>query len=129
MAVTVLNNKGTSLIEILISIVLTAIVFTGLVQSSILVTDQNVGNLMRDEAVSVAEDQMSQARSMPFAALVTGPTVTVTRDFRGVTGFELYTLMTVSLIDTNIRMVTIDVTWNRKGITYNHNISTVVRQI
>lgn len=125
----VLNNKGTSLIEILLSIVLVAVVFSALVTSSTLVMNQNVENLMRNEAVSIAEDKMSQARSLPFTALISGPTDTVSRDFRGITNFEFVTLMTVTDIDVKNRMVTIAVTWIKKGVTYRHNISTVVRSI
>ncbi len=130
MVLTVLNNKGSSLIEILISIVLTAFVFGGLVQSSILVANQSMENLMRDEAVSIAEDRMSQARSMVFDILDSElADVTVVRDFRGITGFPFDTRRTVADIDTENKMVTVNVTWTRKGVVYNHNISTVVRKI
>jgi Tfp pilus assembly protein PilV len=122
------NEKGTSLIEVLIALMLTAIVFTGLLQTSIVAMNTNVDNLLRDEAVSIAAQQMNEARDTSFAALVTGATVTVARDFRGMTSFPFRTTRTVAGLDANNKQVTVQVTWNRRGINYNHSIATVVRQ-
>jgi type II secretory pathway pseudopilin PulG len=122
------NEKGTSLVEILIALLLTAIVFTGLIQTSLLVTNKNVENILRDEAVSIAEEAMSAARNTSFSTLASGATETITRDFRGVTGFEFYTLRTVTPLDVNNRGVEITVSWIRKGLNYEHTISTVVRK-
>jgi type II secretory pathway pseudopilin PulG len=121
------NETGTSLVEILVAMVLTAIVFGGLLQSSLLVANKNVENLLRDEAVSVAEEGMDAARNMSFTTLVTGASVTITRDFRGVAGFPFNTQRTVTPLGADNKQVDITVTWNRKGKNYRHNISTVVR--
>jgi type II secretory pathway pseudopilin PulG len=122
------NEKGTSLVEILVALVLTAIVFTGLVQTSLLVTNKNVENLLRDEAVTIAEAEMSAARNMTFTSLISVPSVTTTRDFRGVAGFQFHALRTVTPLDVNNKQVDITVTWTRKTTDYRHTISTVVRK-
>ncbi len=122
------NEKGVTLIEILISLLLTAIVFGGLLQTSLLVVNNNVENLLRDEAVNIAEERMNQARNTPFASLISETAdVPVDRDFRGVTGFRFNTRMTIVNIDANNKQVAVSVTWSRRGVTYNHNITTLVR--
>jgi prepilin-type N-terminal cleavage/methylation domain-containing protein len=128
--IVILNKKGTSLIEILVSLALVSIVFTGLLQSSILAVKTNVQNLVRDEAVSIAEQQMNVARNTSFDALVTAPTLTINRNFRGITNFPFGTNMNVTPLDNpnNNKQVAIAVTWSRQGVSYTHNITTVVRR-
>lgn len=58
-----LNQKGVTLVEVLISLVILLIVFMGLIQASILSINHNLRNAMRDEAVRVASEYMSRARS------------------------------------------------------------------
>lgn len=124
-----LDRKGTTLVEVLISLLLTAVVFAALVQTALLAVNKNVENLMRDEAVSIAEMRMNQARNSPFGALISDAApVPVTRDFRGVTGFPFNTQMTVTALGADNRQVTITVTWTRRGANYTHTITTVVRR-
>ncbi len=58
-----LNQKGVTLVEVLISLVILLIVFMGLIQASILSINHNLRNAMRDEAVRIASEYMSRARS------------------------------------------------------------------
>src|SRR6266542_64309 len=48
------NREGMTLIEVMIAIVITFIVFLGLSGSGIFVMNENIKNSLRDEAVSVA---------------------------------------------------------------------------
>jgi pilin/secretion family protein with methylation motif len=123
------NNKGVTLIEILLSIVLTAIVFGGLLKSSLLVVNNNIENLLRDEAVNIAGEKMNEARDLPFASLLSDPAdVPVVRNFRSITGFQFATRRTIVAIDSNTKQVTISVSWIRKGVPHNHNITTLIRK-
>mgnify|MGYP000677738265 CR=1 FL=1 len=47
------NNRGLTLIEVMISLVIVFIVFIGLSSSGLLVLEENIKNSLRDEAVSV----------------------------------------------------------------------------
>jgi len=115
---TAFNDKGYSLIEVLIAMVLTALVFAGLLKSSLLVMNTNLDNLLRDEAASVADQQMTQLRNTPFNAVPAGTvTSTSTRQIRNVATFSFTTSQTIVPLDANNKSATITVSWLRSGQT------------
>jgi type IV pilus assembly protein PilV len=59
------NNKGFSLVEMVIAMVIILIGLLGLVQATLLSIDSNVTNQLRDEAVRLAEESMNQIKSLP----------------------------------------------------------------
>ena len=109
-------DKGYTLVEVLIALLLFALVFTGLLNSSLLVMNTNLENLLRDEAASVADQQMAVLRSTPFnsiPAIVT--TITDTRSVRGWTNVPFTITQTVNQLDANNKSVTIQVSWTKNG--------------
>lgn len=64
-----MDNKGVTLVEVLISLVILLIVFMGLLQASLLSIDHNVRNSIRDEAVKIAADRITMDKSLPYANL------------------------------------------------------------
>lgn len=56
-----LDQKGVTLVEVLISLVILLIVFLGLIQASILSINHNLRNEMRDEAARIASEYMAEA--------------------------------------------------------------------
>ncbi len=122
------DKRGMTLIEIMIAVVLLAIVAVALLQSSIVVMNNNIKNELRDEAVNVAEQRMNEIRNIPFADLATGPTsTTITRNIRGMINFPFTATLTPNVIDTNSKQETILITWTYRGLPYNHSVSTVLR--
>ena len=53
-----LSNTGFTLVEVLVSMLIILLAMMGLVQASLLVVDVNLKNLLRDEAVRIAEQRM-----------------------------------------------------------------------
>lgn len=132
-----LNERGaTSLVEILVALVLMTVVFTGLLTSSILVANQNMETLLRDEATAIAEQRMNEARDMPFDTLTLPATsdpalpagFSVTRAFRGLTGFTFHRCMTVTPLNSNNNQVVVQVQWTQKSILHTHAITGLVRR-
>jgi len=124
------NDKGYSLIEVLIALLLAALVFAGLLKSSLLVMNTNLDNLLRDEAASVADQQMTQVKNTPFNALpsvYTQQTTTATRSIRAMTTMAFITTQTVNPLDANNKSVTIQVSWTRNGQTRSQTYATLVR--
>ena len=129
------NKEGMTLIEVLIAIVITFIVFLGLSASGIFVLNENIKNSLRDEAVSVAGMEMEQIRNFPFDNLYSAPGTqsvdNVTRQIRGLT-VNYGVTRTVTILDLNNLQVSINVTWtrteNNQTRSYNDNIATIVRR-
>jgi len=124
-----------TLIEVLIAVVITFIVFLGLSGSGIFVLNENIKNSLRDEAVSVAGMEMEQIRNFPFDNLYSAPGTqsvdNVTRQIRGLT-VNYGVTRTVTILDLNNLQVSINVTWtrteNNQTRSYNDNIATIVRR-
>jgi len=112
------------------------LVSLAMMQTALVSIDVNMINILRDEAVSIAEMRMNQARNMTFDLLVSdGATVPITRNIRSKTGGFIYnTMMTVTNLNADNRRITITVRWNWKektmanGNPYTHSISSIVRR-
>lgn len=59
-------QKGVTLVEVMIALVILLIVFIGLIQASLLTIQANVRNSARDEAVRITADQMDRLRAASF---------------------------------------------------------------
>jgi type II secretory pathway pseudopilin PulG len=126
-----------TLIEVMIAIVITFIVFLGLSGSGIFVMNENIKNSLRDEAVSVAGMELEQARSTSFDTLaaasdnVSIPIDNVPRQIRGL-NVNYGVSRIVNHLDTNNLQVSITVTWvrteNNQTRSYNDTIATIVRR-
>ena len=129
------NKEGMTLIEVLIAIVITFIVFLGLSASGIFVLNENIKNSLRDEAVSVAGMEMEHVRNISFDNLYSAPGTqdvdNVVRQIRGLT-VNYGVTRTVTILDLNNLQVSINVTWtrteNNQTRSYNDNIATIVRR-
>jgi prepilin-type N-terminal cleavage/methylation domain-containing protein len=129
------DERGMTLIEILVSLMLLAIVSLALIQSTLVAVNANVVNELRDEAVSVAEQRINELRNTPFTAAdmqvtfpLGPPGVTeapVSRKVRGADRSFTINRM-VSQVDPNNRQVTLTVTWSYKSVNYQHGVSTVL---
>ena len=129
------NNEGMTLIEVLIAVAITFIVFLGLSGAGIFVLNENIKNELRDEAVSVAGMEMEQARNTPFDTLSSAVGTTTlppsVRQIRGLT-VNYGVTRTVTQLDMNNLQIAINVTWTRTESNqtkqYSHAIATIVRR-
>lgn len=64
-----MNDKGVSLVEVMIALVVLLLVFMGLLQAALLGIDHNIRNILRDEGVAMATKTMEEERSILFANL------------------------------------------------------------
>lgn len=150
------NKKGLTLVEVMIALVILLLVSLALMQTALVSIDSNMRNVLRDEAVRIAEERMEQARNLKFTQTATdlisdadslagadcpsgfsATGVLVERDVRSVDDFNFCTNMTVQEIggdaslatpDSDNRRVNITVGWRWQGADYRHAISTVIRK-
>lgn len=130
------NKKGLTLVEVMIALVVLLLVFLALMQTALVSIDSNMINVLRDEAVNIAEESMNDARNTPFNNLAAGTTDVSPppKSLRNIAAFTYTASRTVSDINTDSKQVVITVTWDWKerttanGNPYIHTISTVLRR-
>ena len=123
------NKKGLTLVEVMIALVIVLLVFLALMQTALVSIESNTVNLLREEAVSIAEMRMNQARNIPFDSLVSASSVPVTRNIRNITGgFTFNTSMAVADLGGDSKQINIAITWQWKGNPYSHSITTIRRR-
>jgi type IV pilus assembly protein PilV len=123
------DKKGISLIEVMIALVVLLVVSLALMQTALVSIDANMTNILRDEAVGIAEMRMNETRNTSFDSLVSdGADIPITRNIRSITNFPYTTRMTVTNLNTTVNRVDITVGWTWKGENYTHSITTIVRR-
>lgn len=129
-----LNEKGATLIEIMIAFVITLFVMLAMMQTALLSIDVNMTNTVRDEAVSIAEQRMSELRNMPFtdsSLTDTGGSYVsetgISRAMRSAT-VTFTPSRRVDDLNTDNKQVDVKVDWTWKGQSSNQSISTIIRR-
>ena len=145
------NSAGLSLVEVIIALLILLFTFTGLLLSALLSIDQNVTNLLREEAVSIATMRMEEAMSMPFDNVTNDTAVDpvplpfcgnppvndagpyplkVERSIRNMDLFQFGTRRTLdpAILDPDTRKITVLVRWQYKGECYTHSITSLRRR-
>lgn len=141
----VLNKKGVSLVEMMIALVILLLVFLALMQTALVSIDSNMINVLRDEAVTIAEMRMDEARNTAFATLASNSValpvgsdcpatftdgsangLRLRRNIRNISNKDFCSRMAVSGAG-NTRQVVVEVRWRWKGLDYSHMITSILR--
>lgn len=135
MMIAKLNKKGVTLVEVMIALVVSLLVFLALMQTALVGIDSNMINVLRDEAVRIAEMRMNELRNQLFDSLAAGTSSeTVTRDLRNIANFSFTVTRTIIDLNADNKQVNIIVIWEWKektvanGNPYTHSITTILRR-
>ncbi|MGW8273092.1 MAG: type IV pilus modification PilV family protein [Thermodesulfovibrionales bacterium] len=143
MLTTVLRSEeGFSLVEVMIALLITLVVFLAMMQAVLLSIDANAKNALRNEATSIAESRISAARNTSFDQVLTdvapvsgcpdeftfGTGQKMTRTIRNAS-VDFCTNMTVTPTpDGNNKRVEITVGWDWRGEYTSLDIMTIRRK-
>jgi prepilin-type N-terminal cleavage/methylation domain-containing protein len=123
------NNKGVSLIEVMIALVILMFVSLAVMRTALVGMSTNLQNSIRDEAVNIVDLKLNELRDTAFDSITFG-TVTeapIVRDFRG--GKVTYTpKRIVAPINANTKQITMSVDWTYKRNSYTHSVTTIMRR-
>lgn len=130
-------KKGLTLIEVLIALVVTLVLFLALIQSALLSIGSNTRNVLRDEAVSIAEMRMRELRALPFDHVnLTAQSLTdeplIKRDFRKFTDpvefTPTVTITDIPAVSPIAKRIDITISWTVPGgESFSHSVSTIKR--
>jgi Tfp pilus assembly protein PilV len=140
------NERGVGLVEVMVALVILLFVFMGLLQTALVSIDSNMINLLRQEAVTLAGQEIEEIRSIPFESLVSDtatlpagvdcPSVAtignlVERDIRSIIGKDYCVTVTCDDADSDCttnessKQIRVTVRWTWKDNDYTHSITTV----
>lgn len=150
--IVMLNEKGLTLVEVMMSLLVLLVVSLATMQTALLSIESGFKNVLRDEATSIAEQRINEAKTLPFSKLATmggdslpgedfalpachnSPVndsnnypVKVSRSFRNMAAFDFGTRRTVTALGTSDLQVDVLVRWVYKGVCYQESMSTMVR--
>ena len=129
-----LNKTGFTLVEVMVALVISLVLGLALMQTAMVGIDSNMVNVLREEAVNIAERKVSDARNIPFDSLVSDPSAAITRSMRNIISYSYTVTQTVTSLGSDSKLVTVTVTWDWKdktaanGNPYTHTMTTVVRR-
>ncbi|MBU4273805.1 MAG: prepilin-type N-terminal cleavage/methylation domain-containing protein [Thermodesulfovibrionales bacterium] len=137
---------GFTLVEVLISLVVLLLVSLALMQTALVSIDANMINVLRDEAVGIAEMRMNAARNTAFVSLASDSTSLpagvdcpaaftdgsgngqrIQRNIRNVSNKDFCTRLAVTG-SGDTRQINVEVKWNWKENPYTHRIMSIVRR-
>jgi prepilin-type N-terminal cleavage/methylation domain-containing protein len=130
------NKRGTTLIEIMVSLVILLVVSLAVMRMGLVSMSENVKNSMRDEAVNVAEMRLSQLRNLQFTSSSTDinlnatngtPDGSITRKVRSAAITYSLTRI-INDIDANTKLVTVQVAWQYKLVNYSHSLTIILKR-
>jgi prepilin-type N-terminal cleavage/methylation domain-containing protein len=134
-----LNNKGMTLIEMLIALVIILITTLAMMSTALLGIQTNMINSLRDEAVGVADERMTALTNIPFPTppatnelTATGSEVADATVVRTVRASAVTFTRTRIVADVGssgeLKQVTVTVTWSFKGKDYTHRITSILKR-
>lgn len=125
------NNKGFSLIELVVAIVILMVGMMALLSAAGSAISLNLDNILRDEAVQVADSRLREVkanRSATFALPFNNISTTVTRSskLRSKNMRYVVSLSSAATGGDNSNLITVNVAWLYKGTTKQHELRTFI---
>jgi type IV pilus assembly protein PilV len=118
------DNKGFTLIEVLVASVILTISMLGILQAITFSMQENLNNFSRNESVRIAEQRMNELRNLSFASLATGSS-TVTRSFKKFNK-NFNVAWTVTSLTANSVAIQVVVSWTIRGKTNSHSVTSII---
>lgn len=121
------TSSGFTLIEFLVAIVILMVGLLGLLQAVNVALHHNLNNQIRNEAVVLADQQMTTEVGKSFELVSSSSTryfPPVSRQI--LNGFKNYSVVRTGSTLSNSKQITVTVSWRNKGTRYEHQTTSVI---
>lgn len=127
MAIDVKANKGFSLLELMVALVIIGISIVSLMQLSVAVLNNNLRNNIRNAAIEILSNHVYDLVSKPFDKISTGTSSFTKKDIirsykEQYTIFDNITFQPLG----NLKIINSKIEWKFRNRTYFYKITTVV---
>ena len=125
-SVNLINKSGFTLIEFCVAVLIMMVGLLGLLQAVNLATEHNLATLLRNEATSLADEQMVAAKVLAFNSLVPATSYVNRKTRAGFSNYSVVRAIPSPPPSTNTKEVSVRVSWRYKGNRLNHTVSTFI---
>ncbi len=122
-----LNKKGFTIIEALVSLSILAIVLLGLLAGVLKSYEIVVRNQIRDDAVKITQEILEEMRNSDFDNLPTSISP-ISRQIRNYSVTFTPEIDITDVIQGQVKKVSITVNWSYKGKNYSYTAETLIRR-
>jgi len=123
LTISLLNNKGFTLVEMMFAIMISLLGIFALLQSMDVITQHNVKNQMRDEAVKIADVRLKSMREGPFVENIVYIPYSTVHNESGTRSYVVRKSMTA--LSVNSRELIVNVGWAYKNISSHHEVRSI----
>lgn len=121
------NNRGMTLIEVMVAMLILMIASMAIMQTAVVAYQNNARNIIRDEAVRIADEQINEQLNRPFDSLLSGtsPSVTLNRTVRNYQVGYTVTTTVVAIGSSDTKQIEVLVAWAFRGAPAIHRVTTI----
>jgi prepilin-type N-terminal cleavage/methylation domain-containing protein len=122
------KDKGFTLIEVLVAIVILFISMMAVLHALGLSVEHNMKNIIMDEAIRISEQRMNELRNEPITSLASSTPLTQIIIVRGIRNTSItYTVdWIVENLSADSRAIQVLVQWRWKNIDHQHTATSIV---